>query len=556
MRSAKATVFSALVLCTIAACFTSQTAPPSNGELDASLPGDDAAVLSDDSQALVEASIEAAPHGTDATVMTEAGMDAPAVLVEASADAPSPEAGPEAGQEAGPDASVDAAPDAPMACGNGVREGSEECDGADLGGATCQSLHGASALGTLACGALCTFTASSCTWCGDNIINDGEICDGTAPTSLTCGQVLNATASGTLACAADCQSWDLSGCVCGGGYTVCTNGTPTCADLNNNANNCGACGNSCGTTGACSFGHCVTVLAKGVSSSLGVAVDATSLYYTSPADGKVYSMPLAGGTPVSLTTSGQSPSAYDITLVGGTLFWSTYNSGGILKVPVTGGAALPVFSGGQVIQGIANDGTSVYWADEYASKIQTANIASGVVQTLEPQPDAGVPDGGAIVTSPTPVVVDANHIYWGNVGATASVYQANKDGSNPMALITGVNPSNGSWLAVDSTNVYYTVFNTGAVLSVPIGGGTVTTLSTGESQPGPIVSDSTALYWKVTGAIRKYPKAGGPATTLANCANLSTVSAGQCSSPNRLTVDATYVYWTDVGGALFRVVKN
>lgn len=46
-------------------------------------------------------------------------------------------------------------------CGNGIQEGSEQCDGSDLGGATCVSLGYAG--GTLSCQADCTFNTSACT---------------------------------------------------------------------------------------------------------------------------------------------------------------------------------------------------------------------------------------------------------------------------------------------------------------------------------------------------------------------------------------------------------
>ena len=46
-------------------------------------------------------------------------------------------------------------------CGNGVRETGEDCDGADLGGATCESLGFDG--GTLGCGAGCGFDTSQCT---------------------------------------------------------------------------------------------------------------------------------------------------------------------------------------------------------------------------------------------------------------------------------------------------------------------------------------------------------------------------------------------------------
>ncbi|MFC1663757.1 hypothetical protein ACFL0A_01380 [Patescibacteria group bacterium] len=45
-------------------------------------------------------------------------------------------------------------------CGNGVQEGSEQCDGSDLGGQTCVGLGYVS--GTLSCQANCTFDTSNC----------------------------------------------------------------------------------------------------------------------------------------------------------------------------------------------------------------------------------------------------------------------------------------------------------------------------------------------------------------------------------------------------------
>jgi hypothetical protein len=49
------------------------------------------------------------------------------------------------------------------ACGNGVREGDEACDGADLGGQSCTTLtSGFVQGGTLVCAADCTFDTSDC----------------------------------------------------------------------------------------------------------------------------------------------------------------------------------------------------------------------------------------------------------------------------------------------------------------------------------------------------------------------------------------------------------
>ncbi|MGC9049126.1 MAG: lamin tail domain-containing protein [Patescibacteria group bacterium] len=51
-------------------------------------------------------------------------------------------------------------------CGNGIKEGSEECDGNDLADQTCQSQGFSS--GTLSCNSNCTFNTSSCTTSGSN----------------------------------------------------------------------------------------------------------------------------------------------------------------------------------------------------------------------------------------------------------------------------------------------------------------------------------------------------------------------------------------------------
>jgi cysteine-rich repeat protein len=60
-------------------------------------------------------------------------------------------------------------------CGNGVVDGSDFCDGADLDAQSCTSLGYAG--GALACTDACTFDASDCTSCGNGSIEGGEQCD-------------------------------------------------------------------------------------------------------------------------------------------------------------------------------------------------------------------------------------------------------------------------------------------------------------------------------------------------------------------------------------------
>jgi hypothetical protein len=101
---------------------------------------------------------------------------------------------------------------APIPCGNGVIDSGEECDGANLNGATCTSLGFQT--GTLACSGTCSFNTSGCSTCGDGLITGGELCDGSALGTATCSSLGHAP--GTLACDATCDGYDTTGCT--GGY--------------------------------------------------------------------------------------------------------------------------------------------------------------------------------------------------------------------------------------------------------------------------------------------------------------------------------------------------
>lgn len=97
----------------------------------------------------------------------------------------------------------------PPECGNDEIEGSEVCDGADLGNDTCltQGFDG----GDLACLADCSgFETTGCIECGNNEIEGSEVCDGTDFGGETC--ISQDFDQGELACLSDCSGLDTSGC--------------------------------------------------------------------------------------------------------------------------------------------------------------------------------------------------------------------------------------------------------------------------------------------------------------------------------------------------------
>src|SRR5919198_2193305 len=105
-------------------------------------------------------------------------------------------------------------PGARPACGNGTVQGNEQCDGNDLGGGTCTSL-GYSGGGTLGCTGACVYDTSGCmcapgSTCGNGIKDGDEQCDGSDLGAATCAS-LGYTLDGTLACTEGC-GYDTSGC--------------------------------------------------------------------------------------------------------------------------------------------------------------------------------------------------------------------------------------------------------------------------------------------------------------------------------------------------------
>lgn len=96
----------------------------------------------------------------------------------------------------------------PGECGNGVVEGGEDCDGRDLGDASCADFDFQA--GSLVCAGDCTFLTDGCYSCGDGEIALTETCDGTEFGGETCASL--GFAGGALACAPDCQSIVTTGC--------------------------------------------------------------------------------------------------------------------------------------------------------------------------------------------------------------------------------------------------------------------------------------------------------------------------------------------------------
>lgn len=129
-----------------------------------------------------------------------------------------------------------------LLCGNNQLDSGEQCDGAQLGGADCQSLGYDT--GSLSCDTGCVFNTSQCTMfsCGDGQVTGLEDCDGVNLNGATC--VSLGFISGMLGCTTNC-AFDTGSCVapvCGDGVISPSVGEQ-CDD--NNSQSADGCSAAC-----------------------------------------------------------------------------------------------------------------------------------------------------------------------------------------------------------------------------------------------------------------------------------------------------------------------
>lgn len=318
---------------------------------------------------------------------------------------------------------------------------------------------------------------------------------------------------------------------------------PPCnpATLDHDTYNCGACGHDC-LGGACTSGVCQPVVLATASSGtlttiasdatfvfwatddghvgrvgkdgsnphniiaasngiVGLAIDATRVYYSSFAGGWVLAAAKDGSNPGQQIALGQS-NVGPLAVNGVAAFWSTWNSSdsGIMRRVLDGGAPALVWGGRTTapcpcpISSVATDDIDVYWVQDYTSTIlQGRGDGTGATMEL----------AGECYNVELLALDDAGVYFTGSNGPSLAVMRVNKGDSRGSSCFA---PSM-TTLAVDDAGTYgiavaggYSTWTThttpGAVRVVPTTPPfTARTLASAQALPGAITSDDHAAYW-------------------------------------------------------------
>lgn len=325
------------------------------------------------------------------------------------------------------------------------------------------------------------------------------------------------------------------------------------SDLQTNGEHCGRCGRSCGGS-SCRDGACAPqLLTQGYGVVRRLAVDDDALYFTSTDQQLLGRMAKDGGVVSFLEPDGGLivPSA-GLVVDGAFVYASAVYGAGVRRIPKTGGAAETIEKC-NTTYGVALDATHVYWhLSLCGGEVRVRRRAKNVLDETLTEEEAAPRPGGAFAQElGGDIVVDDSRVYWMSLVRIMSLPKIGFTDAGVAVLFDrpdgGVDLLRG--LAV-ADRLY--VLMGERVIAVPKGGGDASVLAdapaTGDNKPATLVLAGSDVYFTrpAKGIVARVPMGGGP---------VETIASGQ-PTPSALTVDAQFVYWSnDSDGSIWRVAR-
>jgi hypothetical protein len=321
--------------------------------------------------------------------------------------------------------------------------------------------------------------------------------------------------------------------VCEAGMTACGG---ACAALDDDPENCGACAHSC-LGGECITSACQPVTLATLPAPVPIAVSKTQVYVASLDEGYVASLPLTGGTAVTLAPDEGSPR--HIAADSNFVYWCDESSGTVRRSTPDGSTIVTLASGQLTPWALTVDATDVYWTNGFFSSdagtgptvLSCALGGCGGVPTVvysdtvssrgiglvgasvlwaEPYSDKIVtcPKTGCPASGPTAVAAgqsgatsiatDGVNLFWQDDGIGSLMMCAASACTTPTMVASGISTTGayGNAVAADSARVYWADQTLGTVFGCATTGCTTPTiLATAQGDVAGIAVDDVAVYW-------------------------------------------------------------